>query len=59
MNKGRGESLSQLITNGECKMDKRKICESCGDDFLADDEEYYCCEQCEREANGEDDSEDD
>lgn len=37
----------------------RKICENCGCNFYSDDEdEFYCCEECEREANGEDEEED-
>lgn len=34
----------------------RKVCENCGELFWLDgDDEYYCCEECESEANGEDD----
>jgi len=36
-------------------MNNRKICENCGECFWSDDEdEFYCSEECELEANGED-----
>lgn len=37
---------------------KKIICENCGDTFTPDDEnDIYCCEQCEKEADSCEDEE--